>query len=167
MIGKRGVKILPSPHDTSGGGSAVTNMSNADGSLTVSPTIGAVVASLNVANANTWTADQTFTDNTKVTLGTGGDADIYYDGIDLIINSRVAGSGNTLITGDIMPDADSTYDFGTNTVRWTQSWADFHWSLAFRSTGNNSGTTGSFTDESSTPQLVTVTNGIITNIVNA
>ena len=35
-------------------------MSNLDGSLTISPTTGAVVASLNTANANTYTAMQTF-----------------------------------------------------------------------------------------------------------
>jgi len=38
--------------------------------------------------------DVTFTDNTKVTLGTGGDADIYYDATDMVINTRVAGSGD-------------------------------------------------------------------------
>ncbi|MEK7201069.1 MAG: hypothetical protein AAB737_00335, partial [Patescibacteria group bacterium] len=40
--------------------SGVTSVSNSDGTLTVSPTTGAVVASLNLANANTWTGGQTF-----------------------------------------------------------------------------------------------------------
>jgi hypothetical protein len=44
----------------SGGTSAVTSVSNADGTLTISPTTGAVVASLNLGNANTWTNTQTF-----------------------------------------------------------------------------------------------------------
>lgn len=39
---------------------AVASVSNTDGSLTISPTTGAVVASLNVGNANTWSAAQTF-----------------------------------------------------------------------------------------------------------
>ena len=43
-----------------GGGGAVSSVSNSDGSLTISPTTGAVVASLNVGNANTWTAAQSF-----------------------------------------------------------------------------------------------------------
>jgi hypothetical protein len=38
------------------GGSIVNSVSNSDGTLTISPTTGAVVASLNLAHANTWTA---------------------------------------------------------------------------------------------------------------
>jgi hypothetical protein len=39
-----------------GGGGGVGSVTNADGSLTFSPTTGAVVGSLNLAHANTWTA---------------------------------------------------------------------------------------------------------------
>jgi len=42
-----------------GGGSGVTSISS-NGSLTVSPSTGSVVAILNLGNANTWTATQTF-----------------------------------------------------------------------------------------------------------
>jgi hypothetical protein len=42
---------------TAGGG--VTSVSNSDGTLTISPTTGAVVASLNLGHADTWTAAQT------------------------------------------------------------------------------------------------------------
>jgi hypothetical protein len=42
------------------GGGAVSSVSNADGTLTITPTSGAVVASLNLGHANTWTATQTF-----------------------------------------------------------------------------------------------------------
>src|SRR3989338_7670147 len=38
----------------------VGSVSNSDGTLTISPTTGNVVASLNLANANTWTGGQTF-----------------------------------------------------------------------------------------------------------
>lgn len=44
--------------------SGVSSVSNSDGTLTISPTTGAVVASLNLAHANTWTAEQ------KITLTT-------------------------------------------------------------------------------------------------
>lgn len=37
---------------------AVSGVSNSDGTLTVSPTTGAVVASINLAHANTWTGQQ-------------------------------------------------------------------------------------------------------------
>ena len=42
---------------------AVSSISNSDGTLTISPTTGDVVASLNLGNANTWTANQTFNGN--------------------------------------------------------------------------------------------------------
>ncbi|NBW09197.1 MAG: collagen-like protein [Caulobacteraceae bacterium] len=45
--------------------SDVDSVSNSDGTLTISPTTGAVVASLNLANANTWTGQQTFTAGVK------------------------------------------------------------------------------------------------------
>jgi hypothetical protein len=38
----------------------ISSVSNSDGTLTVSPTTGAVVASLNLGNANTWTGTQQF-----------------------------------------------------------------------------------------------------------
>ncbi|HEY1198439.1 MAG TPA: hypothetical protein VGG32_06910 [Thermoplasmata archaeon] len=44
----------------------VSSVSNSDGSLSISPTTGAVVASLNVGNANTWTAVQTFGNNISI-----------------------------------------------------------------------------------------------------
>jgi len=44
--------------DASGGG-AVSSVANSDGTLTISPTTGSVVASLNLAHANTWTGLQT------------------------------------------------------------------------------------------------------------
>lgn len=44
----------------SGGGGAVNSVANSDGTLTITPTTGAVVASLALGHANTWTALQTF-----------------------------------------------------------------------------------------------------------
>lgn len=41
-----------------GGSGAVSSVANSDSTLTISPTTGSVVASLNVAHANTWTASQ-------------------------------------------------------------------------------------------------------------
>ena len=46
--------------DVTGSGSGVSSVSNADGSITASPTTGAVDIQLNVAHANTWTGIQTF-----------------------------------------------------------------------------------------------------------
>lgn len=52
----------------------VVGVTNSDGTLTISPTTGAVVASLNLANANTWTGSQTFGTATTVTLPDGSTA---------------------------------------------------------------------------------------------
>ena len=43
-----------------GSGSAVLSISNSDGTLTISPTVGSAVASINLAHANTWPGQQTF-----------------------------------------------------------------------------------------------------------
>jgi hypothetical protein len=43
-----------------GGGGAVSSVSNADGTLTISPTTGAVLAQINLTNANSWTGAQHF-----------------------------------------------------------------------------------------------------------
>ena len=53
-------------------GSGVTSISNSDGSLTISPTTGAAVASLNVGHANTWTAIQTYNAIPAFNGGTSG-----------------------------------------------------------------------------------------------
>lgn len=45
----------------SSGGGAVSSVSNSDGTLTISPTTGAVVASIALGHANTWTSAQTVT----------------------------------------------------------------------------------------------------------
>ena len=40
-------------------------------------------------------------DNDKLYLGAGDDASITYDGVDLLVDPRVAGTGNTVFTGDV------------------------------------------------------------------
>lgn len=58
--------------NSGGGGGAVSAVSNSDGTLTISPTTGAVIASLNLGHANTFTAAQTvnaaFVTNSTVNL---------------------------------------------------------------------------------------------------
>jgi len=50
-----------------GGGGAVSSVSNSDSTLTISPTTGAVVASLNLTNPNTWTGLQKLFANASTT----------------------------------------------------------------------------------------------------
>lgn len=52
--------------NSTGGAGGVTSVSNSNGTLTISPTTGAVVGSLNLSHANTWAAVQTFGTNISV-----------------------------------------------------------------------------------------------------
>jgi len=51
----------------SSGGGSVNSVSNSDGTLTISPTSGGVVASLNLAHSDAWSALQLFTGNASST----------------------------------------------------------------------------------------------------
>jgi len=55
---------------------SVQSVSNTDGTLTISPTTGAVVASLNLAHANIWSATQTFSNSTNSAIFNNGPATI-------------------------------------------------------------------------------------------
>lgn len=71
-----------------------------------------------LAENETITADWTFNDSVKVTLGTGGDADLYYDGTHVYLNTRVVGSGDFRILGGglTIPATAKLYlDGGTHT----------------------------------------------------
>lgn len=52
---------------TPSGSGAVSSVSNSDGTLTISPTTGAVVASIALSHANTWTGLQQFNGNASTT----------------------------------------------------------------------------------------------------
>jgi hypothetical protein len=57
--------------------------------------------------AQTRTADMTFSDNTNVTFGTGGDVDLDYNGTDLVLNLTVVGSGDFVVNGGSIEMDDS------------------------------------------------------------
>jgi len=85
---------------------AVSSVSNVDGSLTIAPTTGDVIASLNTAHSNTWTASQTFLDDTifsepdPITSNTL--KLIYYSKLDnLYSESWTLGYNNSLPTPDL------------------------------------------------------------------
>lgn len=89
------------------GGGAVSSVSNSDGSLTISPTTGLVVASLNLAHSNAFTASQSIqsTSASAFTVGANGatnpalqvDASGATSATGLDIISHAAGSGVNLI----------------------------------------------------------------------
>ena len=101
------MSVSNSAFGTSSSG-AVSSVSNSDGSLTISPTTGSVVASLDTANANTWTANQTFSGNIKASniFFTSGSIPTLYspilwsdNGYELNLNV-VAGNGYIFNIGD-------------------------------------------------------------------
>ena len=57
----------------------------------------AVTGGMTLSSTSTISGDMTFNDNVKVTLGTGGDADLYYDGTDVVLDPSVAGTGNFVV----------------------------------------------------------------------
>ncbi len=76
-----------------------------DGSATISATSFNGVAT--VSAAWTYTADVTLNDSVALTLGTGGDVDIEYDGTDLVLNLTVVGSGDFVINNGSVEFDDS------------------------------------------------------------
>lgn len=71
--------------EVSGGGAAVTSVSNSDSTLTISPTAGAVVASLNLAHANTWSALQNFGNATSTLFSSTYASSTNYFGANLAL----------------------------------------------------------------------------------
>ena len=85
-------------------GTVVTSVSNSDGTLTVSPTSGAVVASLNLAHANTWSSLQTFgTDISFLGAQVSGSIAsgnlLYYNGTNWIGQSLASGGTGISVSG--------------------------------------------------------------------
>jgi len=92
--------------------------------------------------AQTFTADKTFNDSVNLTFGTGGDADIYYDGTNLIIAPRIVGTGNVIINTTAILFINDTAN-ANMTVGWTvnQAGADNE-AGAFKSSDVAHGRTG-------------------------
>lgn len=81
-----------------GGGSSsggVTSVSNSDGTLTISPNVGVVVASLNLSQANTWVADLTVANGSIIK---GQYSNILHSAYINPDGSAVFGSGGLIIT---------------------------------------------------------------------
>jgi hypothetical protein len=53
-------------------------------------------------------------DNRKIYLGTGNDAEFYYDGTDVILQCRAVGTGSLRLAGNLYPNTDDTYYIGKN-----------------------------------------------------
>jgi hypothetical protein len=83
-----------------GGGGAVNSVANSDGTLTISPTTGSVVASMALGHANTWTATQTFP-SASITNAELANTSITINSTTCTLGSTctVSGGGSGTITG--------------------------------------------------------------------
>lgn len=104
----------------------VTSVSNSDSTLTISPTTGAVVASLNTSHANTWGALQTFGTNISIggvtASGASGTGNVVFGTAPSISGATLTTSsvnGVTLTTGGSTSsflNANGTYSTPTGAV---------------------------------------------------
>ena len=76
---------------------ASSSVADVEANLTFDGSTLAVTGSMTLSSTSTISGDMTFVDNAKVTLGTGGDADLYYDNSNAILLPAVSGSGGFLI----------------------------------------------------------------------
>ena len=83
----------------------------ANGTYTIPDSAGNDTFSL-LDTAGTRTTDLTFNDSVNATFGTGGDADIDYNGTHLVVNPQVAGSGS------VIPGADDGGGLGISGTAW-------------------------------------------------
>ncbi len=79
---------------------AVTSVSNSDGTLTISPTTGNVVASLNRAHDNAWTGKQTFSTSAPTAPGVYSTAEQWGEGARALGQESVALGYLTTAAGD-------------------------------------------------------------------
>jgi len=99
---------LPYSQLTGTPATGVSSVSNSDGTLTISPTTGAVVASIALTHANSW-QNQTFTNSNNVlggvtmTLGSDATGDTYYRNSSGFLNRLAIGGANTVLHGGTVP----------------------------------------------------------------
>lgn len=86
--------------ESSGGGASVASVSNSDGTLTISPTTGAVIGSLALSHGNVWTATTTFAGGLTATNATSTNATstVFYAGVSTIATTETASNFNATST---------------------------------------------------------------------
>jgi len=106
-----------------GASGVVTSVSNSDSTLTISPTAGDVVASLNLTNPNTWTGLQQFSQAsaTQLTIGfvnaTSSATSTFVGGISA--GGLSSSNGLTITGGSILNSSSATSTFSGNGINVT------------------------------------------------
>ncbi len=103
--------FVDSLHDP-GADSVVTSVGSADTTLTITPTLGNVLAKINLANANTWSALQTFSAGINVSSSTITD----FEGTNLTVGFGVLNAAASLVTDVVANDTSLTISPTTGNV---------------------------------------------------
>jgi hypothetical protein len=137
----------------------VTSVSNADGTLSISPTTGAVVAGLNLAHANTFTALQQFA-NSSSTLATANT---------LFLPSQTSTLLKTTATGQVVPAVSGTdyqpagaYITGNQNITLSGDVSGSGTTAITTTLATVNGTTGSFGSSTAIPTFTVNGKGLIT-----
>lgn len=116
-----------------------------DGTAATVDVVGGTTLRLQIAGSTTLsiTGDEVaIADNDKFALGSGNDADIYYDGTNLIIEPRVVGSGHLVINDACMILLNDTTNAQMTTGLTINQGANDDEIIAFKSSGVAHGVTG-------------------------
>ncbi len=92
----------------------IATVSNSDGTLTISPTTGSVVASLALGHANTWTGAQNFNNTGTLISGLGVGATASNQAGVLVVDGNFIGSivnKNGTYTAKLLADSNPAYSF--------------------------------------------------------
>ena len=82
--------------------------------------------------------------NIYITSGTGGDIKFRVNGTSTNVLD-IESNGNATFAGDVLPSVDSTYDIGSNSVRWDRIYADNLYGVVDQLTVNSNDTfTGTY-----------------------
>lgn len=142
---------------TVSGGGTVSSVANSDGTLTISPTTGAVVASLALGHANTWSAVQTLSGLTLSGItGSTQCLQVNTSGVVSGTGSVCGSGGSTAWSALTNPSTNLALTMGSNTTTFTfgatTGSADlFKWTDTASNTGT--GIIGHFTTAASSTEI--------------
>jgi len=111
--------------DCGSSSSGVSSITNSDSSLTISPTTGAAVASINTGHANAWTVPQFFWNSLQIGK-TGQGAEISAQGglnlvgVDSAITTEYLGNSSMFLEANtsLLPAVTGAYNLGASSFQW-------------------------------------------------
>lgn len=143
----------------------VSSVSNSDGTLTISPTTGNVVASLALAHANTWTGQQTFNTSAIILGTTTASRALVTDGSKNVISSATTATEIGYVNGvtsSIQTQLDGKQAAGNYITALTGDVTASGPGSASATLATVNGNVGSFGSSTSIPSFTVNAKGLIT-----